>query len=100
MASGGGWGSSFRPRVDRGGPIDSSLLREGVRSFVYSKHPYRSHWDRRGPIRSQQSRIRRCVTKGVALESDDMCKEEENAKRLRAARAGQREKVAAVWKNL
>ena len=70
----------FRPRVDRGGPIDSSLLREGVRSFVYSKHPYRSHWDRRGPIRSQQSRIRRCVTKGVALESEDMCKEEENAK--------------------
>ena len=36
--------------------------------------------DRGGPIRFLQRGIRRGVTKGVALESEDICKEEENAK--------------------
>ena len=39
----------------------SSLLREGVRSFVYSKYPFRPRVDRGGPIRF--AGIRRGVTK-------------------------------------
>ena len=48
-----------------------------------------------------QHRIRRGITKGVALEEDMSKEEQENTKdRERAARAGQSEKVAAVWKKL
>ena len=52
--------------------------------------------ERNPSLRNQR---RRGVTKDVAPESEDMCKEEER-ERQRATRAGQREKVAAVWKKL
>ena len=43
-----------------------------------------------GPIRSLQSRIRRGVTKGVAQEEEEMCKEENAKDRGRRARDRER----------